>query len=591
MSVLVLPSIDFLTIVINVVLQNITPLERECLDQLQEYVRKLGGDLGGEWKCRAQIRDIGSRAGSIDTWFTSPQGDVYRSKVAVARGLGLETSSGPSKPRAPRDPNKPPRAPREKKPKAEKQEDGGDGDGNGSGGAGGSTKPKKEGKGKGKGKGKSKDKDSSKPAVGADGKPVKPKFIVSLEPNDVADLLMSMPTAIDTDEVYEGPMFYREIEMKRDYYQEKLDSKYKRAMQRQQAEEAANEAAKAARAAGKNKVVEEEDDDEDDEDEEEDEDVDVMNEDEQVKGEAAVDAKEEEKEEAANGVDNKSDEGTANGAADTTAKEDADDDPMDTDAPDAAKTADEDEEGDDEQEGKDDESFELAPYSRRHAAAAARMKTAALVESSFESDHDQSDAEWELASLPRIGPDPALEPVRLELELIRKCFVKVPPRLGRPMSCEPPVAMSPVGVKPHTDTTEVLLELGEVRIFDRPVVAPQPPPAPSVQEEDPEEPSTLEDAVEEDPDFEERPSKRGRRAAAPKSFVALAAGTDITEAIAEQKGKGRGKKGKAAAAAAAAEVPKPQPQVIVPVEVDENDPLVKVNFIEICFIYLDLKEC
>lgn len=59
-------------------------LAEDCLAKLREYVASLGGTLEGEWKCRAQMRDTGSRAGSVDMWFRAPGGEVYRSKVAVS---------------------------------------------------------------------------------------------------------------------------------------------------------------------------------------------------------------------------------------------------------------------------------------------------------------------------------------------------------------------------------------------------------------------------------------------------------------------------------------------------------------------------
>lgn len=62
-------------------LQNI---ENEQLSKLKEYISSLGGQLDGAWRCRANIRDFGSRAGSMDTWFTAPHGETFRSKVAVS---------------------------------------------------------------------------------------------------------------------------------------------------------------------------------------------------------------------------------------------------------------------------------------------------------------------------------------------------------------------------------------------------------------------------------------------------------------------------------------------------------------------------
>ena len=99
-----------------------------------------------------------------------PMARLARLKVAVARGIGLEPSAAPPKPRAPRDPDKP-RAPREKK----------------------------EGK---KDKAPKKEERAPKAGGGHPSKPSAPKFIVSLSTDDVAKLLVSMPVAIDADEVY-----------------------------------------------------------------------------------------------------------------------------------------------------------------------------------------------------------------------------------------------------------------------------------------------------------------------------------------------------------------------------------------------------
>lgn len=64
-------------------MQDIEALQDEQLQKLHEYIHSLGHQLEGDWRCRASIRDMGSRAGSIDTWFTGPKGEVFRSKVAV----------------------------------------------------------------------------------------------------------------------------------------------------------------------------------------------------------------------------------------------------------------------------------------------------------------------------------------------------------------------------------------------------------------------------------------------------------------------------------------------------------------------------
>jgi hypothetical protein len=98
-------------------------IEAEQLSKLREYIESLGGRLDGGWRCRANIRDFGSRAGSLDTWFTAPHGETFRSKVAVARGLGLDTGGAP-KPRAPRRPVDPDRPRPVRPPKPPKSEGG-----------------------------------------------------------------------------------------------------------------------------------------------------------------------------------------------------------------------------------------------------------------------------------------------------------------------------------------------------------------------------------------------------------------------------------------------------------------------------------
>lgn len=96
-------------------------IEGEQLSKLREYIESLGGTLDSGWRCRANIRDFGSRAGSLDTWFTAPHGETFRSKVAVARGLGLDPGAAP-KPRATRrqlDPDRPRPVRPPKPPRAE----------------------------------------------------------------------------------------------------------------------------------------------------------------------------------------------------------------------------------------------------------------------------------------------------------------------------------------------------------------------------------------------------------------------------------------------------------------------------------------
>ena len=71
-------------------------IEHEQLTKLREYITSLGGNLDGGWRCRANIRDFGSRAGSMDTWFTAPHGETFRSKVAVSGTSGSAVTGGGS---------------------------------------------------------------------------------------------------------------------------------------------------------------------------------------------------------------------------------------------------------------------------------------------------------------------------------------------------------------------------------------------------------------------------------------------------------------------------------------------------------------
>ena len=127
----------------------------------------------------------------------------------------------------------------------------------------------------------------------------------------------------------------------------------------------------------------------------------------------------------------------------------------------------------------------------------------------------------------RSAADPALDPVRLELELIRKCLVKVPPRLGRPLLCEPPLAMSPPGATAHGQATEALLALTELQVL-------QGGGSGVAVHADGDGGDALDvdggdDEVVEEEEEEARPVKRGRRTTAPKSYRALAAGLQEEE--------------------------------------------------------------
>ena len=148
------------------------------------YFKKLGGELTGTWTCRAQTRDYGARAGSVDTWFTAPDGAVYRSKVAAARGAGLN-----------------PAVRKARKP-AE-----------GSGGGPSRTGDVKASRKSSAGNcftswvprgGSQRDLLRLLAATATNGK------TVDLSVPELAELLMSMPGASDIDDCYEGLLFYKD---------------------------------------------------------------------------------------------------------------------------------------------------------------------------------------------------------------------------------------------------------------------------------------------------------------------------------------------------------------------------------------------
>lgn len=138
-------------------------------------------------------------------WFTSPEGEVFRSKIAAARGLGLDPSRGNTihKPRAPRKPSNP------------------QGDG---------AAPAPAGGGKSKGTGANKSGGNKISGGGsktqeASGTGAEELFkrwaaagqqlrTVDLSIQELGELLMSMPAATDTDDCYEGLLFYKEAHLR-----------------------------------------------------------------------------------------------------------------------------------------------------------------------------------------------------------------------------------------------------------------------------------------------------------------------------------------------------------------------------------------
>jgi len=66
---------------------------------LVEYVRSLGGDgaLVEGWAAKTERRMTGNSAGTFDTYFFAPNGARFRSRVEVARHLGLIGDGPPQK--------------------------------------------------------------------------------------------------------------------------------------------------------------------------------------------------------------------------------------------------------------------------------------------------------------------------------------------------------------------------------------------------------------------------------------------------------------------------------------------------------------
>ena len=192
-------------------------LEEDCLVKLREYIESLGGMFReGDWACRAQLRDIGSRAGSVDTWFTAPDGEVYRSKVAVARGLGLDPQgrskgdgdkggtplankkhSEKKKRKKTKDKPEEDGSPSSKKEKGEKKEKSKDGDANT-----GNNNKKSSGSNKRKPQQNTKSKNKSTAELILERRNRAPS--VDLTHEDLAELLLSMPEAPDQEDTYNG---------------------------------------------------------------------------------------------------------------------------------------------------------------------------------------------------------------------------------------------------------------------------------------------------------------------------------------------------------------------------------------------------
>lgn len=378
----------------------------QCIQQLRDYIRSLGGgELSDKWKCRAQIRDYGSRAGSVDTWFTSPEGEVYRSKVAVARGLGLEAVRDPTKVKKPKAPRKP-----SEKKTAKANKDGDAGAGSGAAGGGGT--------GAGTGGAEEPWKWGGSSSTNID-----------LSLDEYAELLMSMPAATDPYDVYEGLLYYKEAQVR---HKNKLTAAAAAAAEREELEEHAAAAAKALADADAEDALNGAGgtDDED--------------------GNLETKAAKSKSHEGSNGGGAGHD-GENGGADDKTA-------PMDVDKDDGG--------GSDEDGGSDADRTRPSTArrtTRRSLAcavaatkAALRAHLASAAARGEEDDLGITESDLEKEALEDFVP--ALDQWQIEMEVIRKCMVQVSTRLGRPDEDEP-APLSPTSK--DAEVTDALLNLSD----------------------------------------------------------------------------------------------------------------------------------
>ena len=387
------------------------------------------------------MRDYGARSGSVDTWFTAPNGDVFRSKIAAARGIGLDTSVGKNTKRVVSKSSRKPAADGgggddydtneydEEEDEYEKDGGGGKDDASDKPPAP-STAPATAplAPAAGGGGGKSRVDDSMKWATVSTTNNPKP---VDLTMQEIGELLLSMPTATDVDDCYEGPLFYKEAQLR---YATKMAARAAaaaaaaREAEELAAEVAAAEAASLAEAHARKEQEEEE----------------------RMKMKAAADGEDVEMK----NVDGEhaGDDGVKEGEHENM------------------------EERDEEEEKKEEEK-KNRPGSRRntrHSLAAAVAAAAAVLRAQSGTElppgvaamdgagagyFDASGGAFGLLgelSLPPPGP-PQLSAWDVELEVIRKCFVRVPVRLGRSEEDEP-VPLSPTS-RHDPEITQGLLSL------------------------------------------------------------------------------------------------------------------------------------
>ena len=453
-----------------------TTLELDCLTQLKEYILSLGGDFNEGWECRAQVRDYGSRAGSIDTWFTAPDGEVYRSKVAAARSLGLDPSKGTNTKR-PKSARKAAATSSRRGRKSsssssdggeeeeeehtneddeeEEEEEGGDGgeDEKVGGGGGGNT--------------------STAAAAAAvevfrtsGGRIIVPSTTfrpTDLTLEELGELLISMPLATDVDDCYEGLLFYKEAQLR---HAAKVAARAaaaiaeREAAEREAADIAAAEAASLAEAEAREKQ--------------------------RAEREARRNRKNARIEGDVNGNVDVDADGTENGNGDVDMAE-ADADTNEKEKEEDAK----------EEEGDAKEvSRAVSRRNTRHSLANAVAAAAALIQQQSGSrlpafmshqpahaaellsgcqeeggggaeGNDATAADALTADLPLPGPPP-LDEWDVELEVIRKCFVRVPVRLGRPAE-DDPAPLSPTSRDSYLTDALLALSDGDVDHVDHDV--------------------------------------------------------------------------------------------------------------------------
>ncbi|KAK9846396.1 hypothetical protein WJX81_002962 [Elliptochloris bilobata] len=84
--------------------ESVAQVEQQLMARLREMVEGAGACLEPGWGVEVKQRSTGTRAGSADAYYTSPCGDIFRSRAAVARALGLAVEAGSEGERDPMSP-------------------------------------------------------------------------------------------------------------------------------------------------------------------------------------------------------------------------------------------------------------------------------------------------------------------------------------------------------------------------------------------------------------------------------------------------------------------------------------------------------